>query len=297
MIDTHLVHRLIASQFPAWAHLPIRPVAVQGWDNRTFRLGDNMLVRMPSATQYAKQVEKEHMWLPQLANFLPLPIPTPVTIGEPDMEYPFKWSIYRWLPGETAATATIKDKNQFAIDLAKFIIALQSINTDGGPIPQPHQFAHVAGLNYYDQQFRQAIELLKHEIDPVLALQLWEKALQRRWTSPPVWVHGNISTGNLLLNNGKLCAVIDFGCMGVGDPACDIVIAWKFFQATERAIFCELLPLDVDTWHRGRAWALWKAAIIKAGVITSNPIETSQATHTIHEVLTDYAKNHLFPIF
>lgn len=297
MIDTHLVHRLISNQFSSWAHLPIRPVEVQGWDNRTFHLGENMLVRMPSAAQYAAQVEKEHIWLPQLANCLPLPIPTPVAIGEPDMEYPFKWSIYRWLPGETASTATIEDKNQFAIDLAKFIIALQSINTDGGPIPQPHEFAHVAGLHYYDQQFRQAMELLKHEIDAVLALQLWEEALKSCWTKHSVWVHGDISTGNILLNNGKLSAVIDFGCMGIGDPACDIVIAWKFFQVAERALFCELLPLDIDTWNRGRAWALWKAAIIKADLIISNSIETEHATHTIHEVLTDYAKNHLSPIF
>lgn len=288
VIYVNLVHRLITKQFPVWADLPIRPVEVGGWDNRTFRLGDNMLVRMPSAARYAAQVEKEHSWLPKLKNSLPISIPVPLAMGEPDMEYPWQWSIYQWLPGETAAATTIKDKNQFAMDLAQFIIALQKINTTSGPVPQKHEFAHAAGLHYYDAQFRQAVEILKQEIDTSLALQIWEKALRSRWMQQPVWVHGDISAGNLIIYNGKLSGVIDFGCLGVGDPACDIVIAWKFFQAQERQIFLHMLPLDTNTWNRGRAWALWKALIIKAGLVTSNPIENQQASHTIQEVLINY---------
>lgn len=287
IIDKSLVSRLITKQFPKFKDYPISPILPGGWDNRVFRLGKDMLIRMPSAERYVTQVEKEQQWLPKLAPLLPLPIPEPLEMGEPGEEYPWRWSIYRWLEGKTAASGRIIDFNDFATDLAQFLIALQKIDTMGGPIPKPHNFAHISGLATYDIQTKRAIYALKDKIDSNVATKLWEEGLDTTWQHPPVWVHGDVSAGNLLVDKGKLSAVIDFGGLGVGDPACDLVIAWKFFGERSRKTFREILPLDEGTWYRGRAWALWKSLIIAAGFIESNAIETAQTWHTINEVLTE----------
>ena len=288
IIDTELVKRLISSQFPKWKDLPIKHVAVGGWDNRTFHLGNQMLVRLPSAEVYSAKVEIEQKWFPRLAPFLPLAIPTPLAMGEPEEGYPWKWSVYRWIEGETAASAHINNLSDFASSLAQFLIALHKVDAKEGPVPGPHNFYRAGSLATYDEETRQAIEILKNKIDANAATELWEVALETTWQYAPVWVHGDISTGNLLVYQGKLNAVIDFGGMGIGDPACDLVIAWKFFSGESRKTFREILPLDKGTWARGRAWALWKALIVEAGMIKTNAIEASQSTHTIHEVLADY---------
>src|SRR5918998_6632130 len=139
-IDASLVRRLVTTQFPPWAHLPIRPVEPGGWDNRTFHLGEEMTVRLPSAAAYALQVEKEHRWLPRLAPHLPLPVPVPLAMGQPAAGYPWHWSVYRWLDGEIATVERIANIRQFAIGLAQFLIALYGIDPTGGPPPGPHNF-------------------------------------------------------------------------------------------------------------------------------------------------------------
>lgn len=287
-IDVSLVQRLIASQFPQWKDLPVQPVTHGGWDNRTFHLGKEMLVRLPSAQAYAIKVEKEQKWLPKLAPFLPLPIPTPLTMGEPGEGYPWPWSIYRWIEGETAATAHINNLGDFATDLAQFLIALQSIDTREGPLPGLHSFSRGGALSIYDSETRQALAILKDKVDIDSATELWEAAIETTWQRSPLWVHGDISTGNLLVQDGKLSAVIDFGGLAVGDPACDLVIAWKFFHGKSRETFRKGLPLDVDTWSRGRAWALWKALIICAALPGTNPLEIENSRKIIEEILADY---------
>jgi aminoglycoside phosphotransferase (APT) family kinase protein len=289
-IDVTLVHHLIAKQFPQWADLPIKPVAVGGWDNRTFHLGEQMLVRMPSAEEYAMKVEKEQLWLPKLAPHLPLPIPTPLAMGEPGEGYPWQWSVYRWIEGETAASTHITDLNDFATHLANFLIALQRIDTTDGPLPRLGNFSYIGGLAVYDNEIRQAIPILKNKIDSTAAIQIWERALETTWQRAPVWVHGDISAGNLLVRKGKLSAVIDFGGLAIGDPACDLVIAWKFFQGKSRETFRKMLPLDVGTWDRARGWALWKALIVEAGLTDTNAVEIVQSWRTLEEVLTDYKR-------
>lgn len=290
ILDSTLVKKLISSQFPQWKNLPIKPVAVGGWDNRTFHLGDKMLVRIPSSQKYALQVEKEQQWLPKLASLLPLAIPEPLQMGEACEQYPWRWSIYRWIEGETAAAAAaqIIDLDDFAKDLAQFLIALQKINIAGGPIPKPQDFSHISGLVTYNLETKKAIAALQDKIDTEIATEIWEEALNTTWQYPLVWVHGDISAGNLLVTSGKLSTVIDFGGLGVGDPACDLVIAWKFFGIRQRKIFREILPLDEGTWSRARAWALWKALIIAAGFTKTNAVESARTWHTINEVITDY---------
>jgi aminoglycoside phosphotransferase (APT) family kinase protein len=287
IIDEALVRRLVSKQFPQWKNLSIKFVAANGWDNRTFHLGDQMLVRMPSAADYALQVEKEHQWLPKLRPFLPLEISVPLEMGEPGEGYPWKWSIYQWLRGETAAYGRIEDKCAFATHLAEFLLALQRIDTKAGPSPGLHSFFRGGDFTVYEEEMRQAISILKNksDIDVNTMTESWESALATQWTRPPVWVHGDISLGNLLIQNGRLSAVIDFGQLAVGDPACDLAITWTFFNGKSRDIFREILELDAGTWARGRAWVLWKASVLAAGIIQGNAIESKQPLRIINEVL------------
>lgn len=287
-IDTDLVRLLIGRQFPQWKDLPVQPVEVGGWDNRTFHLGNQMLVRMPSAEEYAMKVEKEQKWLPKLAPLLPLSIPTPLAMGEPDENYPWRWSVYRWIEGDTAAFTHISDLDDFATRLAQFLIALQRIDTTDGPLPKMGNFSYIGGLTAYDDETRRAIAALRSKIDADAATKLWERALETTWQKSPVWVHGDMSAGNLLVQKGKLSAVIDFGGLAVGDPACDLVIAWKFFHGNSRNIFRERLPLDAGTWARGRGWALWKAMIVAAGFEETNAVEAAHPWRTIDEVIKDF---------
>ncbi|HTX49850.1 MAG TPA: aminoglycoside phosphotransferase family protein [Caulobacteraceae bacterium] len=262
-IDASLVRRLIAAQFPQWAKLPIRAAEPQGWDNRTFRLGNALGVRLPSAARYVAQVEKEQRWLPRLAPQLPLPIPAPVAVGAAGEGYPWPWSIYRWIEGAPAAHG-VEDLPAFASDLGAFLAALQAIDTGDGPAAGPHSFWRGGPLATYDGEARAAIAELGERIDGGAASEVWKAALAATWDGPPVWVHGDMAVANLLLRGGRLGAVIDFGCCAVGDPACDLVLAWTLFEGESRAAFQSALPLDPATWARGRGWALWKAAVSAA---------------------------------
>jgi aminoglycoside phosphotransferase (APT) family kinase protein len=287
-IDAALVRRLIATQFPRWKDLAIRPVDFGGWDNRTFRLGDGMTVRLPSAAAYSLQVEKEHRWLPRLAPQLPLPIPVPLAMGVPAENYPWHWSVYRWIEGETATRERIASLSRFAADLAEFLAALQRIDASGGPAPGQHNFFRGGPLNVYDGEARQAIAVLDGKIDTDAASAVWEAALAATWHGAPVWFHGDVSWGNLLVRQGRLSAVIDFGTSGVGDPACDLAIAWTLFKGKSRKAFRAGLAADEAMWARGRGWTLWKALITAAGHIDVNPVEVEKSRYVIDEVLADH---------
>jgi len=287
-IDVSLVRRLIATQFPQWADLPIEPVEVGGWDNKTFHLGAHMTVRLPSAASYAQQVEKEHRWLPKLAPLLPLPIPVPLAKGTPAEGYPWQWSVYRWLEGETATVERIVDLRQFATTLAHFLTALYRINPADGPPPGQHNFFRGGPLRVYDGETRQALIALEGEIDTEAANAVWEAALAATWHGSPVWFHGDIAWENLLVEDGRLSAVIDFGTSGVGDPSCDLAIAWTLFEGESRDAFRTAIQLDEATWARGRGWTLWKALITLAGHVDNNSLEAEEARRVIDEVLADH---------
>ncbi len=290
IIDEALAQRLVASQFPQWKSLSIQAVIPGGWDNRTFRLGNDMLIRMPSSANYEAQVEKEQRWLPKLAPTLSVPIPIPLKMGQPTQDYPWKWSIYRWLEGETVATANITDLNSLASDLALFLLTLHQIDSTDGPLAGLHSFYRGASLTAYDDEVRRAITILRNKIDIDTAIAIWEAALATTWNKLPVWIHGDISAGNLLTHKGRLNAVIDFGQMAVGDPACDLAIAWTLFNDQSRKIFQATLDLDLDTWTRGRAWTLWKSLSVAAGFTNPNNTESAQSWRIINEVIADHAK-------
>ncbi|WP_117190621.1 aminoglycoside phosphotransferase family protein [Rhizobium terrae] len=260
-IDTVLVQRLVAAQFPQWADLAVRPVDQGGWDNRTFHLGDEMSVRLPSAERYVAQVEKEHRWLPVLAPRLPLPIPVPLGLGRPGEGYPWPWSVYKWIGGERSGPGTISDLATFAEDLADFLLALWAIDASAGPPAGAHNFHRGGSLHVYDEETRRSVEALAGEVDVPLITEIWERALASRWERKPVWVHGDIAEGNLLVRGGRLSAVIDFGSSGVGDPSSDLVIAWTLLDEPAAQAFRARVALDPQTWERARGWCLWKALI------------------------------------
>ena len=216
-IDADLVSRLLARQFPRWAHLPLEPLASAGTDNALFRLGDQMVVRLPRIQWAVEGVDLEQEWLPRLAPFLPVAIPTPLGLGEPDEDYPWRWSVYEWLDGDNPVLNKIADPITLAKDLAHFTKALRKIDTSGAPLSR-----RGVPLIERDADTRAAIVELDGMIDSIAVGNAWESALAvPMWSDPPVWIHGDLSPGNILLVDGRLNAVIDFGVMGIGDPACD----------------------------------------------------------------------------
>ncbi len=288
-ITAELVSRLVAAQFPQWADLPVRPVDLDGWDNATFRLGEHMSVRLPSSRAYVGQVDKEHRWLPILARQLPLPIPEALAKGQPGCGFPRPWSVYRWLDGQTAEAGQIADRCQFAADLAGFLAALYKVDPTGGPRPGTHNFFRGGSPAYYDAETREALTALRGHIDTDLAAEVWEAALAARWEGPPVWFHGDAQPGNLLLDSsGRLSAVIDFGTAGIGDPACDTTIAWTFLSGDSQRVFRERLPADEATWTRGRGWAIWKAMIVLADELNTDPDGAEFTKNVIGEILADH---------
>lgn len=287
-ITPALVTRLIAAQFPQWAELPVRPVAADGWDNTTFRLGEDMSVRLPSGDQYALQVDKEHQWLPVLTRHLPIPIPEPLAKGVPGCGFGLPWSVYRWLDGDIATAGRVNDLAGFASDLADFLAALYQIDASGGPAPGGHNFFRGGPLAVYDGETREAIAVLGDEIDADRATEVWEAALRSTWRGAPVWVHGDVSPANLLVRDGRLSAVIDFGCSGVGDPACDTGIAWTFLSDDSRRMFRSRLPVDEGAWVRGRGWVLWKTLITLVQALKDDPDDAKECKHVISEVLADH---------
>jgi aminoglycoside phosphotransferase (APT) family kinase protein len=287
-ITVDLVSRLVRTQFPQWAHLSVRPVDVDGWDNATFRLGKTMSVRLPSAEQYVEAVQKEQRWLPILASQLPLPIPQPLAMGAPGCGFPWPWSVHRWIDGRPLTMDAVADLPQFAADLADFLAALYKIDPADGPRPGTHNFFRGGPLTVYHDETRESLEVLDGHIDTELAAEVWQAALDAGWHGSDVWFHGDAQPGNLLVNNGRLSAVLDFGTSGVGDPACDTTIAWTFLSGQSSRVFKERLPVDSATWVRGRGWAIWKAMKVLAAALESDPQDAALTVGVIQKVLADH---------
>lgn len=289
-ITLSLATELIAEQFPQWASLPIQPVEVSGWDNRTFRLGQEMSIRLPSVECYAAKVQKGQEWLPFLAPQISVPIPKPLALGQPSKNYPWHWSIYRWIEGKSANIIRIDDLNLslIATQLAQFLKELHTIDSTHGLKPGAHNFYRGDSPAVYDHETRSAIEQLRNCIDADAATSVWEKAISSQWEKNPVWIHGDFSAGNILIKDKTLAGVIDFGGMAIGDPACDLVIAWTFLKNESREIFKSQVNLDPDTWARARGWALWKALITLAPLQDKNCPEALKQRLIVDEILKEH---------
>lgn len=247
-----------------------------------------MLARLPRVARVAEQVEKEQRWLPVLAPRLPLAIPRPLAQGEPGCGYPWRWSVYGWLKGENAVAAPIDDRLRAAADLGRFVAALRGVDASGGPAPGAHNFFRGVPLEARDAVTRDAFASLRGEIDVHTAAAAWDAALRAPpWGGVPVWIHGDLQPGNLLVRDGALAAVIDFGGLAVGDPACDLAVAWSFFSGAAREAFWRAVGADDASWARGRGWALSIAAIALPYYRDTNPVLAAISRRALAEVLAD----------
>lgn len=283
--DAALTRRLLAGQFPQWAALPIQRVESYGTDHDIYRLGDHMAVRMPRIGWAIQQAAKEAEWLPKLAPHVPLALPVQLARGHPAEGYPFDWSVYEWLPGDNA-NGTIDDLDLAAVDLAAFVIALRKVDTTGAH-PRPTG-ARGGPLVELDAFVRRSIAQLEDRIDTQTAARSWQESLDApAWDRPEVWVHGDLLPGNLLVVEGRLSAVIDFGGLHVGDPACDLQPAWNVFAGDDCRRFRDALEVDDASWLRGRGWALFQAVSALAYYWDTNPGMIRQASHALSQVLAD----------
>ena len=285
--DVALVGRLLAAQFPRWAGLPLAPVASAGTDNAIYRLGDDLVVRLPRIHWAAGQAAKEAAWLPRLGPRLPLAVPEPLAIGRPGAGYPWPWGVYRWLPGQQATLAALSDPCAAAAELARFLLALQRLDPTDGPDARAHGLRG-APLASRDAGVRAAIAALDGLIDTDAATAVWSEALRApEWDRAPVWFHGDFLPGNVLVSDGRPSAVIDFGGLGVGDPACDLMIAWGLLAGESRAAFRAALAVDDATWARGRGHALAQAVIFIPYYLETNPAGVAMARRALAEVLAE----------
>ena len=284
-IDTDLVRRLLIDQFPQWADLPLEYFDSGGTVNAIYRLGDDMYVRLPLQEAWAWHLKTEAKWLPRLAPHLPVPIPEPLAHGEPDDGYPFKWAVYRWIDGEPWRPDRVRNMNEAANDLATFIRAMQRIDTAGGKIPRGVQGLP---LRSRDAWVRMTAESARDMIDADALLAAWDVALDLPdFDGAPAWVHSDLLPGNVLIDEGRMSAVIDFGGVHVGDPALDLSAAWKLLQGREsREVFRAVLDIDDATWARARGWAIPSVGALHYYRHT-NLAMVRFGLHTIAEVLSD----------
>ncbi|MGW1184892.1 aminoglycoside phosphotransferase family protein [Streptomyces drozdowiczii] len=284
-IDTALVRRLIDSQFPQWAGLPLELFEPAGSDHVIHRLGDELSVRLPRRPGVVGQARKELMWLPRLAPHVPLAVPVPVAVGEPDLGYPWPWAVTRWLDGEVASAEALGESHETAVRLAGFLTALQRFEP-GGLALTPDVDRASESLHGRDRATRAAIAALDGVFDARAMTRVWEAALSApAWDRPPVWVHGDFHTGNLLTVEGRLSAVIDFGGFGLGDPACDLMIAFTLMSAGSRAAFRAALGPDDATWTRGRGWALATGLNAHTAYAATDPRVAAQTARQIRAAL------------
>ncbi|MER6949607.1 aminoglycoside phosphotransferase family protein [Nonomuraea sp. NPDC000554] len=286
-IDESLVRRLLAAQFPQWADLPVEPVASSGADNAMYRLGDDMAVRLPRIEWAVRSVGREQEWLPRLAPLLPVAVPVLLGRGVPGEGHHWPWSVLRWLDGENPAVGQLADPELLAEDLAEFVLALRSIDPADGPPAGWGQ--HLATL---DESARTAIGELDGLVDTGAVTAVWEESLRLpEWAGPAVWIHGDLSPGNVLLTQGRLSAVIDFGSVGVGDPTTDLIAAWNLLPPGARDVYRDALRVDEATWLRGRGWALVVALVQLSYYRATNPVRASGARQVIREVLADHQRS------
>ncbi|MFE9018054.1 aminoglycoside phosphotransferase family protein [Streptomyces sp. NPDC007808] len=285
-IDEALVRRLVDTQFAQWAELPLKRLDPAGSDHVIYRLGEELSVRLPRHVGATGQARKELHWLPRLAPHVPLAIPVPVGVGDPDFGYPWPWAVSRWLDGEVVTVDALGDSAAAAVELAHFLAALHRFEPEDA-LPQ-NIGDDLTGrpLSDRDRATRLAIAEVGGVFDTTAMTELWNAALDApAWDRSPVWFHGDFHTGNLLMSHGRLSAVIDFGGLGMGDPACDLMIAFTLMSADSRAAFRDELGVDDATWMRGRGWALATGLNAYTHYAAVDPRVAAQTTRQITQAL------------
>lgn len=288
-IDAALVPRLLAAQFPAWADLPIESVASAGTVNAIYRLGADMAIRLPRVASWVPDLERDHHWLRRFAPLLPLAVPIQLAVGAPGEGYPLSWSVHRWLPGKDASRAPFADEHTAALTLAGFITALHGLDTAGCPPPGPPPSTRGVALASRDAATLAWIACPPSPFDLDEVTAAWEADLATPgWPGDPVWIHGDIQPLNVLVDGGRISAVIDFEAIGVGDPAADVMAAWSLFSRDARSTFRAALGVDDATWSRGRGWALSVWVAVLPYYAETNPAFSEIARRAISEILSDH---------
>jgi aminoglycoside phosphotransferase (APT) family kinase protein len=283
--DVHLVRRLLALQFPQWADLPIAHVPSSGTVNALYRLGDDMVMRIPRMA-WGQGMGEELEWLPKLTPLLPAEVPVPIAVGEPAEGYPWAWGVYPWLEGEIPEVERFAGSVALALDLAGFVQALHAADLPGGP-----PAGRGSSLSPFNEATRAALVSLEGVIDTEAATEAWDEALEvHEWEGAPAWVHGDLMPGNLLVRDGRLAAVIDWGGFGVGDPAVDLAVAWNLLSGDARDAFRATLAVDDATWLRGRGWALWTGIVALPYYVETNPVLAANARYRIDQVLAEWER-------
>ncbi len=286
-IVEELAQSLIASQFPAWSHLPLKKIDSAGTDNSMYRLGDEMAVRFPVSVSAAEQVAKEQSWLPKLSSFA-VAIPVIIGAGRPTNEFPLPWSVVNWIEGKDAASDVISDWLTMADDLGQFVRAFRGQNISGAPAAGKHNGFRGTALINLDQVARNAMNALEDIFDKACLLKIWEQALGvEPWAGSPVWIHGDIHAANIVVQNGSIAGIIDFGLMGVGDPACDLALAWSLLPTHARDVFRTAANVDEPTWQRGKGWGLYIGVIALSYYRERNAILSGIAETAIQAVIED----------
>jgi aminoglycoside phosphotransferase (APT) family kinase protein len=261
LIHDCTVRHLVDSQCPQWSDLPLRRLPPVGTDNQLFRLGEDLLVRLPRIHWAADAPDREHAWLPRLASQLPLEIPAPVFLGSPAADYPYPWCVVPWLEGETVSGRhlggrdNVDDWARLARDVAAFLVTLRAIDATGAP--RKTEGSRGAPLAECDSWVREWTERAGSRVDGGAVLAAWEESLAApSWDSAPVWLHADIHEGNLLVRHGRVSAVLDWGGLGAGDPAVELNAAWGFLPPDVAPVYRAAMGLDDAAWLRGRGWAL-----------------------------------------
>ncbi|MEU2267461.1 aminoglycoside phosphotransferase family protein [Streptomyces olindensis] len=284
-VDAPLVGRLIADRFPRWAGLPLRRLESSGTENAMFRLGADKVVRLPRHPRAVDAITHELRWLPRLAPGLPAASPEPLGQGEPGEDFPWPWSVYGWLDGSNPVPGALEEPGLLAEDLAAYVRALRRKDASAGPLGY-----RGVPLAARDPFVREALAQLAGRVDTAAVTAAWEEALRApAYAGPPLWAHGDLMAGNLLVTGGRLSAVIDFGTVGVGDPAVDLISAWSVLPAEVRGAFRAAVGADDAEWARGRGWALSIAVIALPYYWETNPPVAENSRLAIGEILAETA--------
>jgi len=287
--DANLVREILRDQHPQWARGPIIEISSTGTDHALYRLGDDAVARVPLRRSATRPIDTEFRWLPWFAERLPVEIPRPLAQVEPTPAFPHRWSVHSWIPGECGTTASV-DRARLAVDLARVLGTLQGLDPAGGPPSVEAYCWRGIPLTMRDASTRQDIASSERSIDVAAVTSAWETALDTPpWAGPPVWVHGDVAAGNLIVRQGRLAGLIDWACTAVGDPACDLVVAWELFDEPSRETFREELDVDDATWDRGKGWALSTALGALAYYEQSNPFMADQARQKLRSLIGDDA--------
>lgn len=302
LIDLSLVRGLLDRALPEYASLPLTRLRASGSTNALFRLGDGLLVRLPRQPGGTATIEKEARWLPQIGRLLRVSVPEVVAVGEPDLGYPERWAVVRWLEGDVptvadSASHTGPARPGLARDLAAVVIALRDIQVPDGALVDPQLRSYRGDpLQSMDETTRGNLAACRDisglDLDFEAALRVWEEAMALPQTgsgSEPRWYHGDLMAENLLVRGGRLAAVLDFGVLAVGDPTVDLIVAWEVLDPPARDVFRRAVGPDETSWLRGRAWSLSLALMTFPYYSSTMPDRCASRLAVVRSVLADAA--------